>query len=53
MIFTGLDHYTIRADADTVDACVAFYTSMLNLRIGFRPPYAIPGFWLYAGDISS
>ena len=50
MIVTGLDHCTIRADADTVDACVAFYTSVLNLRIGFRPPFEIPGFWLYAGD---
>ena len=50
MIVTGLDHCTIRADADTIEACVAFYTSMLNLRIGFKPPYAIPGFWLYAGD---
>lgn len=50
MIVTALDHYAIRAYVDTVDACVAFYTSMLNLRIGFRPPFAILGFWLHAGD---
>ncbi len=50
MIVTGLKHFTIKAAADTVDECVAFYTSVLNLRIGFRPPSAIPGFWLYAGE---
>jgi catechol 2,3-dioxygenase-like lactoylglutathione lyase family enzyme len=44
MIVTGLDHCTIRADADTVDACVAFYTSMLNLRIGFKTALCKPGF---------
>lgn len=50
MIVTGLNHYTIKAPADIIDACVSFYTSILNLRIGFRPPEDLVGYWLYAGD---
>lgn len=50
MLVAGLDHYTIRASADTVDECVAFYTTILNLRIGFRPPFPVAGFWLYTGE---
>ena len=50
MIVTGLKHYTIRASAQVIDQCIAFYTSILNLRIGFRPPLETSGFWLYAGD---
>lgn len=50
MIVTGLHHYTLKAAADRIDDCVSFYTSVLNLRLGFRPPLDNHGFWLYAGD---
>lgn len=50
MIVTGLDHFTIRAPADVIDDCVSFYTSILNLRLGFRPPLETRGFWLYAAE---
>ncbi len=50
MIITGLHHYTMRASAEQIDVCVSFYTSVLNLRIGFRPPLESAGYWLYAGD---
>lgn len=50
MIVTGLHHYTLRAGAEIIDECVSFYTSVLNLRIGFRPPFEQRGFWLYTGD---
>ena len=50
MIITGIDHYTIKAPAEIIEACVSFYSSLLNLRLGFRPPLKAPGFWLYAGD---
>ena len=51
MVVTGLHHYTIRASDSTVGDCVAFYTSLLNLRIGFRPPLDTEGYWLYAGEM--
>jgi len=50
MIVTGLHHYTLRAGSESIDECLSFYTSVLNLRIGFRPPSEERGFWLYSGD---
>ena len=42
-----LGHYSVR----TVDleASRRFYTDILGLREGFRPPFKFPGIWLYAG----
>ena len=50
MIVTGLHHYTLRAGPESIEDSVSFYTSVLNLRIGFRPPFEERGYWLYAGD---
>jgi catechol 2,3-dioxygenase-like lactoylglutathione lyase family enzyme len=50
MIVTGLHHYALNARSEKIDECVSFYTSVLNLRIGFRPPLDDRGFWLYAGE---
>jgi len=33
-------------------ACERFYTQVLGLRVGPRPPFAFPGLWLYEGDTS-
>jgi len=43
-----LDHVTVlvRDLAETV----RFYTTVLGLRDGHRPPFPFPGAWLYAGD---
>jgi catechol 2,3-dioxygenase-like lactoylglutathione lyase family enzyme len=38
-------HYSIRT-AD-LDASRRFYTDVLQLRAGFRPPFNFPGLWLY------
>jgi len=38
-------HYSIRT-AD-LDASQRFYTDVLQLRVGFRPPFDFPGVWLY------
>jgi len=44
-------HYGIRT-AD-LDASQRFYTDVLQLRVGFRPPFSFPGVWLYPdGDES-
>ena len=48
MAVNSLDHCTINT-AD-LDASVAFYTEVLGLRNGERPPFGFPGAWLYCGD---
>jgi catechol 2,3-dioxygenase-like lactoylglutathione lyase family enzyme len=42
-----LGHYSVRT-AD-LEASRAFYTGVLGLREGFRPPFRFPGIWLYQG----
>src|SRR5690349_20887241 len=42
-----LDHYSIR----TLDlpASEHFYTRIIGFTVGFRPPFKLPGLWLYNG----
>jgi catechol 2,3-dioxygenase-like lactoylglutathione lyase family enzyme len=43
-----VDHYSIRTlDLETSRR---FYTQVIGLREGPRPPFDFPGFWLYSGD---
>lgn len=42
-----LAHYSIRA-ADLA-ASEKFYADVMGFRAGYRPPFAFPGRWLYAG----
>lgn len=43
-----IEHYNIHTTklAETVD----FYTRVLGMRSGDRPPFAFPGAWLYVDD---
>lgn len=50
MRVNGIDHINISAPVDKLEECVRFYTGILGLSDGFRPPFASRGFWLYAGD---
>jgi len=43
-----LDHVNIRTAH--LDVMIDWYTEMLGLRIGYRPPFPFDGAWLYAGD---
>ena len=45
----GLDHVNIAGSPDLIARCVAFYTGVLGLTNGHRPPFTSRGFWLYAG----
>lgn len=45
MAIRKLGHYSIRT-ADLA-ASRSFYTEVLGLREGFRPPFKFPGIWLY------
>lgn len=42
-----LGHYSIRTG--DLEASRRFYTDILGLAEGFRPPFKFPGVWLYAG----
>jgi catechol 2,3-dioxygenase-like lactoylglutathione lyase family enzyme len=43
-----IDHYSIRTL--DVEATRKFYTEIIGLRVGPRPPFDFPGLWLYNGD---
>lgn len=43
-----LDHVNIRT-AD-LEAMTRFYTDVIGLRLGPRPPFSFAGSWLYCGD---
>ena len=43
-----VDHYSIRTL--DLDASRRFYTEVIGLKAGPRPPFDFPGFWLYGGE---
>ena len=49
MPLDALNHYTIRPV--DLEATKDFYVTVLGLPIGYRPPLAFPGYWLYCGDV--
>ena len=46
----GLNHYNLRADHALTEALCRFYVDVIGMRIGPRPPFNFPGYWLYLGD---
>ncbi|MFS2217093.1 VOC family protein [Telluria sp. Tellsp104] len=42
-----LGHYSIRTG--DLEASRRFYTEVLGMKEGFRPPFRFPGIWLYLG----
>ena len=45
----SLNHYTIRVR--DLEATKNFYTDVVGLKVGDRPPLNFPGYWLYCGDM--
>ena len=43
-----MEHVNIRA-AD-MEATKDFYCDVLGMRVGERPPFDFPGYWIYLGD---
>jgi catechol 2,3-dioxygenase-like lactoylglutathione lyase family enzyme len=50
MAMTRFDHINILA-AD-IDVMRDFLVNVLGVRVGPRPPFASPGYWLYDGDVA-
>ncbi len=48
MIIQKLDHYTLRTEH--VEETRRFLEEVAGLRVGPRPAFQFPGYWLYAGD---
>jgi catechol 2,3-dioxygenase-like lactoylglutathione lyase family enzyme len=48
MAVTGLQHVLVLGE--DIDATRDFYTDVVGLRAGPRPPLQFPGHWLYAGE---
>ena len=48
MLVTGMNHFTVLSS--DLERSKAFYMQVLGLTEGFRPSFAFPGAWLYAGD---
>lgn len=48
MIIEGMNHFTVLSS--DLERSKAFYINVLGLSEGYRPPFAFPGAWLYAGD---
>jgi catechol 2,3-dioxygenase-like lactoylglutathione lyase family enzyme len=46
----GLHHVNIRVPADEIPALSEFYSRIVGLKVGPRPPFRSPGVWLYAGQ---
>lgn len=42
------DHIALRC-ADT-EKVKSFFTEIIGLTVGYRPPFPFPGFWLYAEE---
>ena len=49
MPITGFAHYNLRAPRQLLDELLLFYTQVVGLEQGERPPFLRFGYWLYAG----
>jgi len=43
-----VDHYSIRTP--DLEASRRFYTDVIGLKEGPRPPFNFPGYWMYSGE---
>jgi catechol-2,3-dioxygenase len=50
MPVVGFSHYNLRAPRALLEELRLFYTDVIGLSVGPRPPFASFGYWLYAGD---
>jgi len=49
MSVAAMNHFTVLSD--DLEATRRFYCDLFGFRVGWRPPFQFPGWWLYAdGD---
>ena len=46
----GFGHVNLRAERSLLDQMLQFYTEVIGLTLGPRPPFARFGYWLYQGQ---
>ena len=46
----AFNHFNLRAPLPVAEALRDFYVDVVGLRVGWRPPFDFPGWWLYLGD---
>jgi catechol 2,3-dioxygenase-like lactoylglutathione lyase family enzyme len=44
------NHFNLRAEQPMLDKLRDFYVGVLGMKVGWRPPFNFPGYWLYLGD---
>ncbi len=50
MTTLSFSHYNLRAPRELLDTLRSFYTEVVGLSAGDRPPFTSFGYWLYAGQ---
>lgn len=50
MNILSFSHYNLRAARPMLEQLRAFYTEVVGLRLGDRPPFKSFGYWLYIGE---
>jgi catechol 2,3-dioxygenase-like lactoylglutathione lyase family enzyme len=48
MALQSLDHFLVYAN--DLEVTKDFYVETLGMKVGVRPPFGFPGYWLYLGD---
>jgi len=48
MTVTTMNHFTVLSD--DLEETRRFYCDLFGFRVGWRPPFQFPGWWLYAAD---
>ncbi len=46
----GFNHFNLRAPQPLLDELRNFYVDVVGMKVGWRPPFDFPGYWLYLGD---
>jgi len=48
MSVAAMNHFTVLSD--DLEATRRFYCDLFGFKVGWRPPFEFPGWWLYADD---
>ncbi|MBK8745151.1 MAG: VOC family protein [Propionivibrio sp.] len=46
----GFSHYNLRSSRELMEKLRLFYCEVVGLAVGYRPPFASAGYWLYVGE---